>query len=85
VKAWERLKLIWRILGYAATLTLLAASRLSTTDQWNLVIGYWAWMILFVVIGQIGWVILLQIAEETRRVLREQKAKEMQGDTTASD
>jgi len=76
VKAWERAKIIWRILGYAATLTLLAASRLSTTDQWNVIIAYWAWMILVVVVGQIGWVICVQIAEETKRVLREQKTKE---------
>ncbi|HSS99920.1 MAG TPA: hypothetical protein VLK33_22955 [Terriglobales bacterium] len=75
---WERLKLIWQTMSYAAALTLLGASRVSTNDQWTAILAQWAWMILIVVVGRIGWVVCLQIVEETRRVLQAQKAKEIE-------
>ena len=78
---WKRLKTIWQTMSYAAALTLLGASRVSTNDQWTAILAQWAWMILIVVVGQIGWVVLVQIADETRRVLREQKAKEIHRET----
>ncbi|HSS97072.1 MAG TPA: hypothetical protein VLK33_08580 [Terriglobales bacterium] len=74
--AGEKLKTIWQTMSYAAALTLLGASRVSTNDQWTAILAQWAWMILIVVVGQIGWVVCLQILEETKKVLREQKAKE---------
>ena len=74
-RTWQNLKTIWRTMGYAAALTLLGASRVSTSDQWTAILSQWAWMILIVVVAQIGWAVWVQIAEETRRVLKEQRDK----------
>lgn len=75
-REWESAKLIWQTMGYAATLTLLSASRVSSNDQWLGILSQWAVMMFVVVIGRVGWVICIQIADETRRVLQAQKAKE---------
>ena len=75
-REWESAKLIWQTMGYAATLTLLSASRVSNNDQWLNILAQWAVMMFVVVVGRVGWVVCIQIAEETRRVLQEQKVKQ---------
>lgn len=72
-ETWERLKFIWRTLSYAAALTLLGASSVSTNDQWTAILSRWAMMMLVVVLARIGWMACAQIVQEARRVLQEKQ------------